>query len=49
MMGAMGVRYDGETGLYWTSVHTYDPALGRFLSHGPLYFQDLLAPTSEPR
>jgi RHS repeat-associated protein len=31
-----GVRYDGETGLYWMSVRAYDPALGRFLSRDPL-------------
>jgi RHS repeat-associated protein len=34
--GAEGVRYDGETGLYWLSVRAYDPTLGRFLSHDPL-------------
>lgn len=28
--GRDGVRYDGETGLYWMSVRAYDPALGRF-------------------
>ncbi|HEY1386954.1 MAG TPA: RHS repeat-associated core domain-containing protein [Ktedonobacterales bacterium] len=30
-----GVRYDGETSLYWMSVRAYDPALGRFLSRDP--------------
>ncbi len=34
--GRDGVRYDGETGLYWMSVRAYDPALGRFLSRDPL-------------
>ena len=34
--GKDGVRYDGETGLYWMSVRAYDPALGRFLSRDPL-------------
>jgi RHS repeat-associated protein len=34
--GQDGVRYDGETGLYWMSVRAYDPALGRFLSRDPL-------------
>ncbi len=34
--GRDGVRYDGETGLYWMSVRSYDPALGRFLSRDPL-------------
>ena len=29
--GRDGVRYDGETGLYWMAVRAYDPALGRFL------------------
>lgn len=43
--GHDGVRYDGETGLYWMSVRAYDPVLGRFLSRGPLgrdplYFAD---------
>lgn len=27
--GCDGVRYDGETGLYWMSVRAYDPSLGR--------------------
>ena len=39
--GRDGVRYDGETGLYWMSVRVYDPALGRFLSRGPISFQGL--------
>jgi RHS repeat-associated protein len=34
--GRDGVRYDGETGLYWMSVRAYDPALERFLSRDPL-------------
>lgn len=34
--GRDGVRYDGETGLYWMSVRAYDPTLGRFLSRDPL-------------
>ncbi len=34
--GRDGVRYDGETELYWMSVRAYDPALGRFLSRDPL-------------
>jgi RHS repeat-associated protein len=34
--GRDGVRYDGETGLYWMTVRAYDPALGRFLSRDPL-------------
>jgi RHS repeat-associated protein len=43
--GKDGVRYDGETGLYWMSVRAYDPALGRFLrrdplGRAPLFFSD---------
>ncbi len=38
--GRDGVRYDGETGLYWMSVRAYDPALGRFLSRDPLCVHD---------
>lgn len=34
--GQDGVRYDGETTLYWMSVRAYDPSLGRFLSRDPL-------------
>lgn len=34
--GRDGVRYDGETGLYWMTVRAYDPELGRFLSRDPL-------------
>lgn len=34
--GRDGVRYDGETGLYWMSVRAYDSTLGRFLSRDPL-------------
>ena len=28
--GRDGVRYDGETGLYWLSVRAYDPGTRRF-------------------
>ena len=40
-----GVRYDGETGLYWMSVRSYDPALDRFHSRDPLGRVHFSSPT----
>src|SRR5579872_4717130 len=35
-VGALGVRWDADTGMYYMRQRWYDPGLGRFLSKDPM-------------